>query len=175
MRCSRHERIATARHFISARFRRPRTRAAPQHHPRDHRGGAWPRLAPRSGGNPQSDLAKRQLRAIGPAGRNEPHHDRRLPRHHHSKRLAFPASAQLFERCLQVDLSGVASVRLPYVAAAPQPGFIGEGAAALVAVLKALEGSEHVKGVVVPVEVLGVGSPATSWSRSWCLRRKAPR
>jgi hypothetical protein len=36
------------------------------------------------------------------------------------------ASARLFERCLQVDLDGVASVRLPFVAGAPQPGFIGE-------------------------------------------------
>lgn len=40
------------------------------------------------------------------------------------------AAAQLFEQCTQVDLAGVTSVRLPYVAGAPQPGFVGEGSPA---------------------------------------------
>jgi len=43
------------------------------------------------------------------------------------------ASARLFGKCLQVDLSGVAKVRVPYISGAPQPGFIGEGSAAPVA------------------------------------------
>jgi hypothetical protein len=43
------------------------------------------------------------------------------------------ASARLFARCLQVDLAGVAKVRVPYISGAPQPGFVGEGSAAPVA------------------------------------------
>jgi hypothetical protein len=45
------------------------------------------------------------------------------------------AAAQLFAECLHVDLTGVTSVRLPYVAGAPQPGFIAELAPAPVAQL----------------------------------------
>jgi hypothetical protein len=45
------------------------------------------------------------------------------------------AAAQLFAECFQVDLAGVTSVRLPYVTATPQPGFIAEGAPALAAQL----------------------------------------
>jgi Phage capsid family len=45
------------------------------------------------------------------------------------------ASARLFARCLQVDLAGIAKVRVPHVAAAPQPGFIAEGEPAPVAEL----------------------------------------
>jgi hypothetical protein len=43
------------------------------------------------------------------------------------------ASARLFARCMQVDLAGVAMVRVPHVATAPQPGFIVEGEPAPVA------------------------------------------
>ena len=39
----------------------------------------------------------------------------------------------MFARCLQVDLAGVAKVRVPYISGAPQPGFVGEGSAAPVA------------------------------------------
>jgi hypothetical protein len=40
------------------------------------------------------------------------------------------AAARLFAQCFQVDLAGVTTVRLPYVTAAPQPGFIAEAAPA---------------------------------------------
>jgi Phage capsid family len=40
------------------------------------------------------------------------------------------AAVRLFARCLEVDLAGVATVRIPYTVTTPQPGFIGEGAAA---------------------------------------------
>jgi HK97 family phage major capsid protein len=40
------------------------------------------------------------------------------------------ASVRLFASAMQVDLAGVSKVRIPYMAATPQPGFIGEGAAA---------------------------------------------
>jgi hypothetical protein len=45
------------------------------------------------------------------------------------------ASAQLFDRCLRVDLQGVLKVRIPYVVTAPVPIFIAEAAAAPVASL----------------------------------------
>jgi hypothetical protein len=37
------------------------------------------------------------------------------------------ASARLFARCMQVDLAGIATVRVPYAALAPTPTFIAEG------------------------------------------------
>jgi hypothetical protein len=43
------------------------------------------------------------------------------------------ASAQLFAKCLRLDLSGIAKVRMPYIAGAPVPIFITEGGAAPVA------------------------------------------
>jgi hypothetical protein len=43
------------------------------------------------------------------------------------------ASARLFARCLQIDLAGVAKVRVPFTVDAPQPTFVGEGSAAPVA------------------------------------------
>jgi hypothetical protein len=45
------------------------------------------------------------------------------------------AAVRLFSLCMQIDLAGVAKVRIPLTAATPQPGFIGEGSAAPLAQL----------------------------------------